>query len=221
MKRFLAGVAKLVLLVFLFYYIVQTGFLSHVALPALERFVTFIEPDEVNQNIASEDSGIAESIQPPPANESSRDFIFSPLFPPDDVDVAAIRQTIFDLTNELRAEHGAGSVIQNVVLQEAADVRAVESEESFSHTRPNGSEFQTVLSENGLAYDYVLVGENLAMATHHLSDTEMANFLFDGWVDSPGHFENMIEPRYLEIGIGVHYDGEFLYLVQIFGTGYQ
>lgn len=221
MKRFLSAVAKIILLVFLFYYIAQTGFLSRVALPAFERFVTYIEPDDLDFSSLNKDSSIAESIQPPPPAEGSSQIVEGPIFSPDEIDVAAIRERIFQLTNELRAEYDAGAVIQNATLKEGANVRAVESAESFSHTRPNGSEFQTVLSENGLAYDYVLVGENLAMATHHLSDEEMASFLFDGWVDSQGHFENMIEPQYLEIGIGVYYDGEFLYLVQIFGTGYQ
>ena len=45
-------------------------------------------------------------------------------------------------------------------LQAAADIRAQEAVESFSHTRPNGESWSTVLDEEGVVYFYA--GENLA-----------------------------------------------------------
>ena len=137
---------------------------------------------------------------------------------PDSVDKEQIEDTIFQLVNELSNELGAGFVIKNENLRLAADIRAVETEESFSHTRPNGTEPFTVLEEQETFYPYFMVGENLAMATYFRGDDHMARLIFDGWVDSEEHYKTMINPDFEEIGIGVHYDGEILYATQFFGT---
>lgn len=137
---------------------------------------------------------------------------------PDSVKKEQIEDTIFNLVNELRAELGAGSVAKNETLRLAADIRAVETEESFSHTRPNGQEPFTVLEEQDTFYPYFMVGENLAMATYFRDDNHMAQLIFDGWVESEDHYQTMINPDFEELGIGIHYDGEILYATQFFGT---
>lgn len=137
---------------------------------------------------------------------------------PDSVNKEQIEDIIFKLVNELREELGAGSVVKNETLRLAADIRAVETEESFSHTRPNGQEPFTVLEEQETFYPYFMVGENLAMATYFRDDNHMAQLIFDGWVDSEDHYQTMINPDFEELGIGVHYDGEILYATQFFGT---
>ena len=137
---------------------------------------------------------------------------------PDSVNKEQIEDIIFKLVNELREELGAGSVVKNETLRLAADIRAVETEESFSHTRPNGQEPFTVLKEQETFYPYFMVGENLAMATYFRDDNHMAQLIFDGWVDSEDHYQTMINSDFEELGIGVHYDGEILYATQFFGT---
>ena len=136
----------------------------------------------------------------------------------DEIDVNLIEDRILSLLNDLREEKGLNTLEPNEMLREAANIRAVETEESFSHTRPDGSETFTVFEEEGITYPYRMAGENLAMATYYLDEEEMADLLFDGWVESEEHYENMIQPDYEEIGIGVHYDGEYLYATQLFGT---
>lgn len=135
-----------------------------------------------------------------------------------EVNYALIETTIIDLVNELREEQGVSSVESNEMLKAAAMIRAVETEEAFSHTRPDGSDAFTVFQEEGITYPYQTVGENLGMATYHTDEEGMAEFIFNGWVESEGHYENMIRPEYAEIGVGVHYDGEILYATQLFGT---
>lgn len=136
---------------------------------------------------------------------------------PDSIDKEYIESIIFEMVNVLREDLDAGTVKRNETLRLAADIRAVETEESFSHTRPNGTEPFTVLEELDTFYPYYMVGENLAMATYFRDDEHMAKLIFDGWVDSPDHYETMINPDFEEIGIGVHYDGEILYVTQFFG----
>ena len=91
---------------------------------------------------------------------------------------------------------------------------------SFSHTRPNGQSPFSVFTDSAEApnYNYTIIGENLGMATHHrLNQAEVTDLIFNGWVDSPGHYENMINPSFTEIGVGVASDGEAIYITQLFG----
>lgn len=136
----------------------------------------------------------------------------------EEIEYKIIENRIFELLNELRTEVGVQPVTQNQSLKLAADQRALETEELFEHTRPDGSDPFTVLEEAGHEYSYQLAGENLAMATYYLDENGMAEVIFDGWKNSQGHYENMIKPEFEEVGIGIHYDGEILYATQIFGT---
>lgn len=136
----------------------------------------------------------------------------------DEIDVAVVENRVLELLNNLRTEVGVSPVSSNDQLKKAANIRAVETEESFSHTRPDGRATFTVLEESGVEYSYQLVGENLAMGTNYLDEKEMAEWLFKGLKESPGHYENMVNKDFEEVGIGVHYNGENLYIVQMFGT---
>lgn len=135
-----------------------------------------------------------------------------------EVDMALIEEAIFELVNDLRTDLDLTTLESNDMLKAGAIVRAQETVASFSHTRPNGAEAFTVLNEEGIFYNYQLAGENLAMATAFLEDQEMAQFLFEGWVESEGHYESMVNPDFREIGVGVHFDGEIIYATQLFGT---
>ena len=129
-----------------------------------------------------------------------------------------VQAKIFNLLNQLRKEKNVQQVTKNKQLKKAADIRAKESAETFSHTRPNGKDAFTVFDEKGLDYPYQMAGENLAMGTYYMKEEEMAEFLFNGWVDSPGHYKNMVQKDFSEVGIGVYYDGNNLYATQLFGT---
>ena len=137
---------------------------------------------------------------------------------PAEVDYQKVEAKIFDLLNQLRKEKNVQQVTKNKQLKKAADIRAKESAETFSHTRPNGKDAFTVFDEKGLDYPYQMAGENLAMGTYYMKEEEMAEFLFNGWVDSPGHYKNMVQKDFSEVGIGVYYDGNNLYATQLFGT---
>lgn len=134
------------------------------------------------------------------------------------LDIQLIEETVIELVNELREDLDVNPVTSNEMLRSAATIRAIETEEQFSHTRPDGSDAFTVFDEEGIHYPYRTAGENLGMATYHLQEEQMAELIFNGWVESQGHYENMIRSDFEEIGVGVHYDDEFLYITQLFGT---
>ncbi|GEK90536.1 hypothetical protein AKA01nite_01580 [Alkalibacterium kapii] len=135
-----------------------------------------------------------------------------------EVDYKVVEQRVLIQLNKLREKQDLKPLTTNEALKTAAVIRARETEESFSHTRPDGRGPFTVFENEAVDYPYKRVGENLGMATYYKNEKEMADLLFNGWVESEGHYENMVNPQYKEIGIGVHYDGEFLYVTQIFGT---
>ena len=117
------------------------------------------------------------------------------------------------LLNELRQSHGLQPLNwnPNSALQSAAQLRAQEIEEYFSHTRPDGSNCFTVLKQYGLSYR--TCGENIAYGTN-LS----AEGATDLWINSPGHYKNMVNPDFREVGLACYVSGENIYWVQLFMT---
>jgi uncharacterized protein YkwD len=64
-------------------------------------------------------------------------------------------------------------------------------------------------------YQEKLVGENIAYGPKSVDD------VVKGWLDSPGHCENIMDPRFVEMGIGYatsHDKKQGLYWVQVLAT---
>ncbi|MBR4084760.1 MAG: hypothetical protein IKK33_10825 [Lachnospiraceae bacterium] len=78
----------------------------------------------------------------------------------------------------------------------AAQVRAKESEQLFSHTRPDGSSFATALKEQNVSYRSA--GENIAWGQR--SPEEVMKV----WMNSPGHRANIMNPNFTTIGVAYH-----------------
>lgn len=103
---------------------------------------------------------------------------------------------VYEITNNYRSLVGVPSLTLDSSLVEAANIRAKELSDSFSHTRPNGSSCFTVLSELGISYG--TAGENIA-AGYSSSQSVM-----EGWRSSSGHYQNIISSKFKKIGIGVN-----------------
>lgn len=135
-------------------------------------------------------------------------------------DYIAMQRDIIQKTNDLRASLNISPLNSNEHLQSGAFMRAQETIQSFSHTRPNGQNPFTVFSDSHHPpnYSYQVIGENLAMTTFdYLTQDDVVDIIFDGWVNSPGHYENMINAHFTEIGVGIASDGNAIYITQLFG----
>ncbi len=119
---------------------------------------------------------------------------------------------VLDLVNAERAKEGLGELKLNLGVCYAANKRALEVGELFSHTRPDGSACFTILSEFAIP-QYWYVGENIAQG-YLTSESVVA-----GWMNSPGHRANILKPEFTEIGIS--YDATTHSWVQIFYTPYS
>lgn len=100
-------------------------------------------------------------------------------------------------------------------MQSAADTRAKECAVSFSHTRPDGSNSYTALTERSISF--TAFGENIFAATG--MDSVSAEFVVEQWMASQGHRENILRDGFTHMCIGVAAKDDKVYVVQLFGAG--
>lgn len=116
---------------------------------------------------------------------------------------------VITLVNQYRAANGVSSLKKHTLLTKAAEIRAKELKQLFSHTRPDGTSCFTAVSPD---YHYYYLGENIA-AGYPDADSVM-----NGWMNSPGHRANILNKNYTEIGVAVFEYNGYKYWVQIFGS---
>lgn len=129
---------------------------------------------------------------------------------------AITAQNIVDLTNQTRVNLDIAKLTINAKLAKAATAKAQDmlAKQYFAHTSPSGVTPWDWLKKVG--YDYRYSGENLAV--HYAT----AEDVHGGWLASPTHRANIVNPRYTEIGVGVaigSFEGaEATLVVQLFGN---
>ena len=117
--------------------------------------------------------------------------------------VSSLADAVVRQTNQERAARGLGELRVDAELSRAAAVRARELVESFSHTRPDGSDWSTVST--------AVSGENIARG-HDSAERVMA-----AWMSSEGHRANILRGSFSRIGVCAYRAGGVLYWVQLFG----
>ncbi len=116
---------------------------------------------------------------------------------------------ITELVNEHRVAAGLAPVTYSAKISKAAQVRAVEIEKSFSHTRPDGRYFSTVFAEHGISYRYS--GENIAWGQKSPEEVVTA------WMNSAGHRANIMNAKFKELGVGYRQNARGVnYFTQLF-----
>lgn len=123
-------------------------------------------------------------------------------------------QQVWELVNAERVKQNLSPLVLNDDLNEVSEIRANEITEEFSHLRPDGTLCDTVLAEYGLStYHY---GENIAYTTSGYSD--IVSVVVEGWLNSEGHRENILNESYTNIGVGIAYMDGLYYWVQTFSS---
>ncbi len=103
---------------------------------------------------------------------------------------------VIELVNKERTTYGLGSVSPLHNLSSAAQARAKETVEQFSHTRPNNTSCFTIFDEYSVNYGYA--GENIA------AGQDTPEEVVDAWMNSPGHRANILNPNYNHLGVGCY-----------------
>jgi len=136
---------------------------------------------------------------------------------------STIRARVVQLVNEARS-HGrrcgreefpaAPPLSASAKLNDAAagHARDMAKKNYFEHQGSDGSEPRDRVMRAG--YKSRLTGENIALGP------ESAEEVVAGWLDSPGHCANIMEPRFQDIGVGLATGPKRgqIYWVQNFGS---
>lgn len=120
----------------------------------------------------------------------------------------AMLEQIAELVNKERKAAGKSELELDDTLNEIAKMRANELPVSFSHTRPDGSEWDTAFSEQGLVNCYC--AENIA------AGQKTAEEVMQSWMNSTGHKANILGDNYTKIGVGYCVSGGKYYWTQEF-----
>ena len=133
-----------------------------------------------------------------------------PIFAEEDANLTAPEWDLLLLANRERIEADLPPVTCTPSLQSACDIRVEEIATLFSHTRPNGSGFDSALAEVGLT-------------AQHLSAENIAAFFADaaavtkGWMDSEEQKLKILNPHFVHMGAG-HLLNQKSYWMQMFYT---
>jgi uncharacterized protein YkwD len=124
-----------------------------------------------------------------------------------DVKLSAAEQKILELTNKARAEKKLPPLALNDRLTEAARAHSANMgrQGKMEHVLDGRTPGQRI---KATGYRYSVAGENIAW-----TDGNPPASVFDDWMKSRRHRENILNPEYTEIGIGVVRtpQGEFYY----------
>lgn len=125
---------------------------------------------------------------------------------------------VIKLTNEKRVKNGLSPLTESTVLDQAAQAKGADmlNKGYWAHVAPDGTQPWKFFSDFG--YNYRYAGENLAR------DFSNAASAVDAWMNSPSHRENLLSPKYQDIGIAV-VEGKLAgvdttIIVQFFGNRY-
>lgn len=127
-----------------------------------------------------------------------------------DVKVPAAVQQVVDLTNQERAKQGLKALQIDTNLTKSAQAKSQDMKDKnyFSHTSPTyGSPFDQMKT---FGVTYKSAGENIAMGQRTPQE------VVTGWMNSPGHRENIMNPAYTHIGVGLS-DSGFYWTQQFIG----
>jgi len=135
------------------------------------------------------------------------------------VHLSEVEDRIWRLTNDVRRQHGLSSLSRQKALAAVSQAYSKDMliHRFFSHTNPEGLDAGGRLKPfySGPIYAW---GENIWEGSNiSTGDPDsLARLIMDSWMSSPGHRENILDPKYTDIGIGVAASGREIRATQLF-----
>ena len=134
-----------------------------------------------------------------------------------------LERRIFQLTNDARRKNGLPSLDWDNTLTVKAREKSDDmlTNNYFSHTSPEGKTIKDRMQEEKPASirNISRIGENIYMGARLDFSTDIktqARLIVDGWMTSPGHRKNMLDPNFTHMGVGVAAKDKACYATQIF-----
>lgn len=152
-------------------------------------------PDEdvPEQNVPGEDVPDSDT----PDYDQSGGNTSRPEIPDDnlsDNEQLSYAEQVVKLVNEERAKAGLHALQIDTEVAVVATVRAKEIQTSFSHTRPDGRKFSSVLTDANIRFTGA--GENIAWGQ------TSPEKVMEAWMNSEGHRANILNAKFTKIGVG-------------------
>ncbi len=117
--------------------------------------------------------------------------------------ISAFEQQVVDLTNAERSKAGLAPLKLNVELSRMARIKSEDMRDKnyFDHNSPTyGSPFD-MMRKFGISF--TAAGENIA------AGQKTPQAVVTGWMNSPGHRQNILNANYTEIGVGYAAGGSY------------
>jgi len=199
---------KIIILIFLVLLALMAGFFFfwnqvvnlytklYLELPKLEKGVGDFIMQEIEKRIST-----------PPPLKSDKDV----------VDSLLTADGAVKWTNAERAKAGLPALVVNAKLSASAKLKVEDmfDNQYFGHDSPSDITIGDLAVK--VEYEFISIGENLA-----LGNFENDQDLIQAWMNSPGHRENILNPKYKEIGVAVAkgtFEGKTTWMaVQHFGS---
>ncbi len=122
------------------------------------------------------------------------------------IDAQQFETELIRLINAEREQNGRQALSLEDNMRWAARIRAGEVLTNLSHTRPDGTSYYTAFDEAGFVYAGKWHGENISYMEYSGTSYDTASaarYMFDELRSSPGHYTNMLNENFAQIGVGV------------------
>jgi len=120
------------------------------------------------------------------------------------------------LLNQDRAQAGLPPLAASASLDRVASIRAGQLvTDGITHYRPGHSTLAAVELLQASHIPYVWHGENIIWEGS-MQWAEVPAFFNDWWMASPAHRDNILNPHYRSVGIGIANTGDAVYMVEVF-----
>jgi uncharacterized protein YkwD len=137
------------------------------------------------------------------------------------IDLREVEELIWRFTNDARRQHGLPPVSPEASLSRVSLAYSLDmlNRSFFSHTNPEGLTAAQRLQAfyPGPVYGW---GENIweGSTINAVSPVALARHIMDAWLYSPGHRQNILNPDYTHVGLGLAANGGQIRATQLFAT---
>lgn len=214
--------------------LIQTLLLTAVVLALVPWSIARVNPQEKGAGVAggsrvargkNDSSGAAKPRYSPPETTAKPRYS-----PPDDVsredesrpripsrrllEIESLEQQCLDEINRVRRRNGLQrlSFYEDLLPVAREYSRRMAEQDFFSHNDPEGRTVKERIEEADIKWR--MIGENLAYSNGHVNPVAAS---LHGWMESPGHRANILEPNFnlTAIGVWIKPDGT-VYFTEIF-----
>jgi uncharacterized protein YkwD len=134
-----------------------------------------------------------------------------------------LERRIFQLTNDARRQNRLPALDPDDNLTAKAREKSDDMLKNnyFSHTNPEGKTLKDRFHDEKPASIRTIsrIGENIYMGARLDFSTDIkiqARLIVDGWMTSPGHRRNILDPSFTHLGVAVSARDKMCYATQIF-----